>query len=178
MPHRPIFDLLKSLSGHSAVRHCEHDPAAACLCPYCVWMEIKHGSAAGSGKPGKMLASTAAGVRPRTHTQGSYQHKPVAARSKVLQLDSRNLIRHSLQVFFSHFAIFLFSQSLSFSGFPFAAAFRSFAVFSLVFSIAPHANMFPSANPHHLLFLPFSAHLCFFPCSHPFLLSALLMPVS
>lgn len=52
-------------------------PVFASLCVYCLWTEMKQASVVRQGKPGEMLTSTAVGVPPKTHTQGSHQNSPV-----------------------------------------------------------------------------------------------------
>lgn len=139
-------------------------PVFASLSVYCLWMEIKHGSVARVGKPDKMLTSTAAGVLPKTPTQGSHQCRPVATCYNYLQL-------YSTPFFFPfcHFSVHTWDK-VSVSVCPFAGAFRSFIIFYICLFLRSHTPTFPpSAAPHHLFFLPFSAHLCFFPYSHPFL---------
>lgn len=46
------------------------------FCVYCLWTEMKQGSASALGKAGEMLTSTAGRALPNTHTQGSHPPDP------------------------------------------------------------------------------------------------------
>lgn len=53
-------------------------PVCASLCVYCLWVEMKRGSAARLGTAGGMLAGTAGVALPNAHTQRSHQNKQIS----------------------------------------------------------------------------------------------------
>lgn len=119
-PHKPLLTYLRAHQvtlQFNLVSVTGLLPVFASLSVYCLWMEIKHGSVAGVGKPDKMLTSTAAGVLPKTPTQGSHQCRPVATYYNYLQL-------YSTPFFFPFCHSVHTWDKVSVSVCPFAVAFR------------------------------------------------------
>lgn len=59
-------------------------PVCASLCVYCLWVEMKRGSAARLGTTGGMLAGTAGVALPNAHTQRSHQNKQTSVQLRTL----------------------------------------------------------------------------------------------
>lgn len=148
-------------------------PVFASLSVYCLWMEIKHGSVARVGKPDKMLTSTAAGVLPKTPTQGSHQCRPVATCYNYLQLYSAPSFFSILSFFCSHMG-----QSLRFSlsfcwSLPVVYNFLY-----LSFPSLPYANISPLCGTSSSVLLTFLCPPLLLPILPSIPLSTTLMPVS
>lgn len=83
-------------------------PVCASLCVYCLWVEMKRGSAARLGTAGGMLAGTAGVALPNAHTQRSHQNKQTSVQLRTLlpptlfQRVINLLFFHSLSFFFVH----------------------------------------------------------------------------
>lgn len=136
-------------------------PVCASLCVYCLWVEMKRGSAARLGTTGGMLAGTAGVALPNAHTQRSHQNKQTSVQLRTL-LPPTLFQRVINLLFFPLLVIFLCAlrdESMTFTLSPFAAIFCLFLFFPIF--ILP-------LQAHHL-FLPLCPHTCCFPHSYPFL---------
>lgn len=145
-------------------------PVCASLCVYCLWVEMKRGSAARLGTTGGMLASTAGVALPNAHTQRSHQNKQTSVQLRTLLPPT--LFQRVINLLFfptpCHFSLCTQRWEYDFHFVPFCCNF-------LLISVLPNIYI-ASASPSS--FLTFVSSHLLLPSLLPILFSTPLMPIS
>lgn len=140
-------------------------PVCASLCVYCLWMEMKRGSAARLGTTGGMLAGTAGVALPNAHTQRSHQNKQTSVQLRTL-LPPTLFQRVINLLFFPLLVIFLCAlrDEYDFHFVPFCCNFLLIPVFPNIYIASASPSSFLTFVSSHLLLpsllpIPFSTPL-------------------